>query len=79
VAVVDRLRNRLQDPDFETKQAILRLVVDKVVVTGHRLEIHLALPVSGSFDLTMAWGANFPSRGLGPQRPGLISFENSGW
>jgi len=65
-AVVDRLRKRLQDPDFETKQAILRLVVDKVVVTGHRLEIHLALPVSGSFDLTMDWGARpYAERNIG--------------
>ena len=31
--------------------SILRLVVDKVVITGHRLEIHLALPVSGSYEL----------------------------
>jgi hypothetical protein len=38
-------------PAIETKQAIVRLVVEKVAVTGHRLEIHLALPVSGGFDL----------------------------
>ena len=50
-AVVEQLRARLHDPDFETKQAIVRLVVERVVVTGHRLEIHLALPVSGGFDL----------------------------
>ena len=47
--VVEQLRHRLRDPSFETKRAILRLVVDKVVVDGHRLEIHLALPVSGDF------------------------------
>ena len=51
-AVVEQLRARLHDPSFETKQAILRLVVEKVVVTGHRLEIHLALPVSGVSHLT---------------------------
>ena len=51
-AVVEQLRAQLRDPSFETKQAILRLVVDKVVVTGYRLEIHLALPVSGVSHLT---------------------------
>ncbi len=55
--VVARLRDQLENPDFTTKQAILRLAVEKVVVTGHRLEIHLALPVSGGFDLTLDWGA----------------------
>jgi site-specific DNA recombinase len=56
-AVVEQFRARLHDPDFETKQAIVRLVVEKVVVTGCRLEIHLALPVSGGFDLRFAWRA----------------------
>ncbi len=64
-AVVEQLRARLHDPDFETKQAIVRLVVEKVVATGHRLEIHLALPVSGVYDLTYVRRArrsvsNFP-------------------
>ena len=56
-AIVAKLRAHLTDPDFKTKQTILRLVVEKVVVAGYRLEIHLALPVSGSFDLTYVWGA----------------------
>jgi site-specific DNA recombinase len=51
-AVVQQLRQRLDDPSFETKQAILRLVLDKVVVVGRRLELHLALPVSGGIGLT---------------------------
>ena len=50
--VAEALRRHLDDPSFEVKRTILRLVVEKVVVTGQRLEIHLALPVSGSFDLT---------------------------
>jgi len=54
-AVVAKLRDRLHNPTFETRQAILRLVLDRVVVTGHRLEIHLALPVSGGFGLTNNW------------------------
>ena len=54
-AVVTKLRGQLREPSFETKQTILRLVVDKVVATGHRLEIHLALPVSGGFGLTFSW------------------------
>jgi site-specific DNA recombinase len=53
--VAERLREQLHDPEFEAKQAILRLVLDKVVVTGHRLELHLALPVSGDFGLTSDW------------------------
>jgi len=55
--MVARLHGQLENPDFTTKQAILRLMVEKIVVTGHRLEIHLALPVSGDFDLTLGWGA----------------------
>ena len=51
-AIVEQLRAQLHDPSFETKQAIVRLVIEKVVVTGHRLEIHLALPVSGVSHLT---------------------------
>ena len=47
----EQLRRELEDPDFEVKQAILRLVVEKVVITGQRLEIHLAVPVSGSYEL----------------------------
>ena len=57
-AIVAELRTQLTEPDFKTKQTILRLVVEKIVVTGYRLEIHLALPVSGSFDLTYVWGAS---------------------
>jgi site-specific DNA recombinase len=56
-AIVAELRTQLTDPDFKTKQTILRLVVEKIVVHGYRLEIHLALPVSGSFHLTTVWGA----------------------
>ncbi|MGH7410930.1 MAG: recombinase family protein [Candidatus Methylomirabilis sp.] len=56
--IVEQLRAQLADPDFETKQSILRLVIEKVVVTNYRLEIHLALPVSGSSHLTYTWGAN---------------------
>lgn len=73
--VVRRLRDRLQDPDFELKQAILRLVVAKVIVTGHRLEIHLALPVSDNFHLTSGWGARhhpFQNRGRRLTAGGLI-------
>jgi site-specific DNA recombinase len=56
-AIVAELKVRLADPDFQTRQTILRLVVEKIVVTNYRLEIHLALPVSGSFSLTSVWGA----------------------
>jgi hypothetical protein len=54
-AFVEQLRQQLADPSFEVKRAILRLVVEKVVITGNRLEIHLALPVSGGCDLTSRW------------------------
>jgi site-specific DNA recombinase len=53
----EQLRRELEDPGFEVKQAILRIVVEKVVITGHRLEIHLALPVSGSYELRSTRGA----------------------
>jgi site-specific DNA recombinase len=53
----EQLRRELENPAFEVKQAILRLVVEKVVVTGQRLEIHLALPVSGSYELRSTRGA----------------------
>ena len=43
---------RLRTADFETQQTILRVLVERVVVTNQRLEIHLALPVSGNFHLT---------------------------
>ena len=50
--VVEKLRPKLLNADFNTQQTILRLLVERVVVTGYRLEIHLALPVSGNFGLT---------------------------
>jgi site-specific DNA recombinase len=56
-AVAAQLRDRLRNPDFDLKRAILRLAVEKVVVINHRLEIHLALPVSGNFDLILDWRA----------------------
>ena len=55
--IVGQLRAHLESPDFETMQSILQLVIEKVVVTDHRLELHLALPVSGSCHLTFRWGA----------------------
>jgi site-specific DNA recombinase len=51
-AFIERLRPRLAGADFETRQRILRLVVDKIIVTGQQLEIHLAVPVSGNCPLT---------------------------
>jgi len=56
-AIVAELRTQLTDANFNTRQKILRLFVEKVVVTGHRLEIHLALPVSGSCSLGYVCGA----------------------
>jgi site-specific DNA recombinase len=50
--VVRQLRQRLDNPSFETKQTILRLILDKVVVVGRRLELHLALPVSGGIGVS---------------------------
>ena len=50
--VAHALRQRLLAADFETQQTILRLLVERVVVTNQRLEIHLAIPVSSNFDLT---------------------------
>lgn len=50
--VLRRLRPSLLAADFPTRQTILRLLVERVVVHGQRLEIQLALPVSGNFSLT---------------------------
>ena len=58
--VAEQLRGHLGDADFDTKQSILRLVVEKVVVNGRRFEIHQALPVSGSFHLTNDCRAKLP-------------------
>ncbi|HLN48301.1 MAG TPA: recombinase family protein, partial [Steroidobacteraceae bacterium] len=51
-ALVEQLRPHLLEADFDTKQTILRLLVERVIVTEERLEIQLAIPVSGNFRLT---------------------------
>lgn len=50
--ILDRLRPALLNADFATRQLILRLLIERVVVHGQRLEVQLAVPVSGNFDLT---------------------------
>jgi site-specific DNA recombinase len=65
----EQLSRELEDPGFEVKQAILRIVVEKVVITGHRLEIHLALPVSGSYELRSTRGASPSADQTGLPRP----------
>jgi site-specific DNA recombinase len=50
--VLERLRPALESADFATRQIITRLLIERVVVHGQHLEIQLALPVSGNFDLT---------------------------
>ena len=50
--MVDQLRPTLLNANFETRQTILRLLIERVIVNDQRLEIHLALPVSGNFGLT---------------------------
>jgi len=54
VEVAEALKPRLLAADFHTQETILRLVVERVVVHGQRLEIHLALPVSSDSHLTSA-------------------------
>jgi hypothetical protein len=51
-AIVKQLRPALIDADFEARQTILRLLVERIVARGQHLELQLALPVSGNFDLT---------------------------
>ncbi len=51
-SVLERLRPALLNADFATRQLILRVLIERVVVHGQRLEVQLALPVSGNFDLT---------------------------
>ncbi len=50
--VVSTLRAKLLDADFDTQQSLLRLLIERVVVNGQSLEIHLALPVSSNCGLT---------------------------
>jgi len=50
--MVDQLKPSLLNANFETKQTILRLLIERVIVNNQQLEIHLALPVSGNFGLT---------------------------
>ena len=50
--VISALAPKLLDADFDTQQTILRLLVERVVVHGQNLEIHLALPVSSHSHLT---------------------------
>jgi len=59
------LTARLLDADFDTQQTILRLLVERVVVNGQNLEIHLAIPVSSNSPLT---SKDPPVRWV-PQRP----------
>ena len=51
-ALVEQLRPHLLEADFDTQQTILRLLVERVIATEQRLEIQLAIPVSGNFRLT---------------------------
>jgi site-specific DNA recombinase len=51
-AFASTLAAKLYDADFHTQQTILRLLVERVVVHGQHLEIHLALPVSSNSPLT---------------------------
>ena len=50
--VVSALKAKLLDADFDTQQSLLRLLIERVVVNGQSLEIHLALPVSSNCALT---------------------------
>jgi len=50
--MISALAPKLLDADFDTQQTILRLLVERVVVHGQSLEIHLALPVSSHSHLT---------------------------
>ncbi|MDP2955493.1 MAG: recombinase family protein [Longimicrobiales bacterium] len=63
---VNALRPKLNDADFHTRQTILRLLVERVIVTGKRLEIHLALPMSSNYGLTSSYH-------VGGQRGDLVA------
>jgi site-specific DNA recombinase len=52
--VVAVLRPKLLTADFDTQQKLLRLLVQRIVVTGQHLDIHLALPLSSNFGLTLS-------------------------
>jgi site-specific DNA recombinase len=69
-ALVEQLRPHLLEADFETQQTILRLLVERVIVTEQRLEIQLAIPVSGNFRLTFKGGG--PRQSQGSRQDGLL-------
>ncbi|HEU4727444.1 MAG TPA: recombinase family protein, partial [Kofleriaceae bacterium] len=65
----ERVAASLDDLDFEGRQRLLRLVVEKVRVTGWRVEIHLKIPLADE----PPPDANGPSDGPpddDPRRPG---------
>ena len=72
--VISALAPKLLDANFDTQQTILRLLVERIVVHGQNLEIHLALPVSSHSHLT----PKDPSLRLKPQPPLPFPFVRSG-
>ena len=45
-AFCDGIRDTLIDPPFETKQKVLRLVIDRVIVEEDRLVIRHVVPIA---------------------------------
>ena len=68
---VELLRPKLLEADFNTRQTLLRLLVKRIVVRGHHLEIHLLLPVSSLSNLTSEYSAAVPHPSQGGARGGL--------
>jgi len=73
-AFASTLTAKLHDADFDTQQTILRLLVERVVVNGQRLDIHLALPVSSNSTLT----SRDPPLRLQPEPPLPLSRRGPG-
>ncbi|HLF92196.1 MAG TPA: hypothetical protein VJB14_01945, partial [Planctomycetota bacterium] len=62
-ASCESVRGSLQDPPFEVKQSVLRLVVERVLVEDSRVVIHHVVPTE-KFRLIPEWWALAPSGGF---------------
>ncbi len=76
-----KVSQSINDLDFDARQKLLRLVIEKVTVTGWRVEIHLRIPLSSaepqpppktddpSSDMRLCSTHKHPRRQLPPQSP----------
>ena len=59
-----RINARLDDAAFEVKQAILQLLIERIIVREDTLEIRYVIPLDGSPRNSMGSAANYLRRRL---------------